>query len=543
MTERDETQQDAEPTDVSRRDFMNRVAVAGAGFVIVPRHVLGRGMQAPSDTLNIATVGVAGMGASNTGAVLSENIVAFCDVDFALLDTRIERWKNPPAPASAPAAQTPPRRPSRPPHEPTAAQLAANEKRPRANAADAMKRFVDVQLPKVQKYRDYREMLSKQKDIDAIMVATPDHMHAIIASAAMDLGKHVYVQKPLCWSVDEARHLAKRAKETKVVTQMGNQGHSRDEARLGYEYINSGAIGDVREIHVWTNRPLGFWPQGVPRPAPLPARLQDDPQAATRWRGPDVDARLAASLVGNYPVPDKLSWDLFLGVAPPVDYHPIYHPFNWRGWVDWGQGALGDMGAHLIDHPFWSLKLGYPTVIETRSTPFNRVCFPVATTTYYEFPARGSMPAVKLTWYDGGLTPAKPEEIGDEALNGEGGILYIGSKGKMLQDTYGAQPRLLPESRHKATPRPKQTLPRIPNEAHEMNWVDTIKGKQEISCPFEYASQLTEVMLLGIVSLRAGGKIHYDAASKRVTNKIPGRDADIDPNQFLGREYASGWTL
>jgi hypothetical protein len=204
------------------------------------------------------------------------------------------------------------------------------------------------------------------------------------------------------------------------------------------------------------------------------------------------------------------------------------------------------MGAHLIDHPFWSLKLGMPTVIETRSTPFNGASFPTATTTYYEFPARGALPPVKLTWYDGGLTPPKPDEIGDENLNGEGGIIYIGSKGKMMQETYGANPRLLPNAKQASTPRPKQVLPRIPHEAHEMNWVDTIKGLQEISSPFEYAAQLTEVMLLGIVSLRAGGKIHYDAANRRITNKVKSensRDGDIDPNQFLSREYRSGWAL
>ena len=293
-------------------------------------------------------------------------------------------------------------------------------------------------------------------------------------------------------------------------------------------------------MHVWTNRPLGYWPQGVPRPAPLPARLQDPATANARWRGPDVDARVAAALTGNYQPSDQLAWDLFLGVAPKVDYHPIYHPFNWRGWVDWGQGALGDMGAHLIDHPFWSLKLGFPTVIETKSTPFNGASYPLATSTYYEFPARGSMPAVKLTWYDGGLTPPKPAEIGDENLNGEGGILYIGSKGKMMQETYGLNPRLLPDAKHASTARPKQVLPRIPHEAHEMNWVDAIRGHQEISCPFDYAAQLTEVMLLGIVSLRAGGKIHYDAANRRITNKITSennRDGGVDPNQFLSREY------
>jgi predicted dehydrogenase len=543
---KDEKPQQAETGGKSRREFMSTTALTGAGLMIVPRHVLGRGMQAPSDTVNIATVGVSGMGSSNTNAVLSENIVAFCDVDFGLLEDRIERWKKqasapPPTPSAAPPQPNVRRR-----SDPTPAQLAANEKRPRPDQQANLKRFVDEQLPKIQKYRDYREMLAKQKDIDALIVATPDHMHAPIALAAMDAGKHVYVQKPLCWSVEEARQLAKKAKEKpKIVTQMGNQGHSRDEARLGYEYITSGAIGDVKEVHVWTNRPLGYWPQGVPRPAPLPAALQPGGNQANVWRGPQVERRLAAALAGNYPAPDQLSWDLFLGVAPKVEYHPIYHPFNWRGWVDWGQGALGDMGAHLIDHPFWSLKLGMPTVIETRSTPFNGVCYPTATTTYYEFPARGNMPAVKLTWYDGGLTPPKPEEWGDEPLNGEGGIIYIGTKGKMIQETYGLRPEILPASKHASTPRPKQTLPRIPHEAHEMNWVDAIKGKQEISSPFEYATQLTEVMLLGIVSLRAGGKIHYDAANRRVTNKVKmenSRDGDIDPNQFLSREYAEGWS-
>ena len=547
MTERDKAQPDAaEKAGVSRRDFVTRTAAAGAGLVIVPRHVLGRGFQAPSDTVNIATVGVSGMGFSNTSAVLTQNIVAFCDVDLGLVDARIEREKK--SMAAAAAAGAPQNRPNnRPRREPTPAQLAANEKRPRTNGPETMNKFLDERVAKVARYRDYREMLDKQKDIDAVIIATPDHMHAAIALAAMDAGKHVYVQKPLCWSVDEARRLAKKAKDNpKIVTQMGNQGHSRDEARLGYEYITSGAIGDVREVQVWTNRPLGYWPQGVPRPAPLPARLQDPATANSRWRGPDVDARTAAALLGSYTPPDGLAWDLFLGVAPPVEYHPIYHPFNWRGWVDWGQGALGDMGAHLIDHPFWSLKLGFPTVIETRSTPFNAASYPLATTTYYEFPARGSMPPVKLTWYDGGFTPPKPDEIGDENLNGEGGIIYIGSKGKMMQETYGLNPRLLPDSKHASTPRPKQVLPRIPHEAHEMNWVDAIRGQQEISSPLEYAAQLTEVMLLGIVSLRAGGKIHYDAANRKITNKITSennRDGATDPNQFLSRDYRTGWTL
>jgi predicted dehydrogenase len=317
----------------------------------------------------------------------------------------------------------------------------------------------------------------------------------------------------------------------KIVTQMGNQGHSTDGARTGYEWITSGAIGDIREIHVWTNRPLGYWPQGVPRPAPLPADASDRP---LEWNQKDINLRLAAAMAGNFPVPPGLDWNLFLGAGPVVEYHPIYHPFNWRGWVDWGQGPLGDMGAHLIDHPFWSLKLGMPTSIETVSTPFNGASYPSATMTHYQFAARGNMPAAKLTWYDGGFAPAKPEEMGDEKLNGEGGILYVGSKGKMLQDTYGLNPRFLPASMN--VPPPKQVLPRIPHEEHQMNWIETIKGKGEISAPFEYATQLTEVMLLGIVSLRAKTKIVYDGANMQITNAPAA-------NEFLGREHRAGFEL
>jgi predicted dehydrogenase len=346
----------------------------------------------------------------------------------------------------------------------------------------------------------------------------------------MDVGKHVYVQKPMCWSVHEARHLARKAAEKKVVTQMGNQGHSQDEARRGQDYLAAGAIGDITEVHVWTNRPLAFWPQGIPRPAAITGN------PPTNWNNSSITRRLAAAMVGDYPVPDALAWDLFLGVAPDVEYHPVYHPFNWRGWVDWGQGALGDMGAHLIDHPVWGLKLGLPTVIETTSTPFNRVCYPNATTTHYEFAARSGMPALKMVWYDGGLLPPKPEEIGEERLSGEGGILYVGTKGKMLQDTYGANPRLLPVDMHNSYGAPREQMARVPHQAHEMNWVNAIKGKDTISSPFSYAAHLTEVMLLGVASLRANAKLHYDGAAMRVTNN----DA---ANEFLTRTYRAGYSL
>jgi predicted dehydrogenase len=515
---------------VTRREFVSRTAAAGAAFTIVPRHVLGRGFQAPSDLVNVATVGFSGMGASNTRAVMSQNVVALCDVDLELLDGRLEQFAR--AAKEGPEQQRP-----RPPADaatPTfrdfgrsKAQLAANERWPDVDARATLVRFVEQQVPRLKKYQDYREMLEKQKDLDAIIVATPDHMHAVIASDAMEAGKHVYVQKPLCWSVHEARHLARKAKAKKVFAQMGNQRHSGDENRRAVEYIQGGAIGDVNEVHVWTNRPFGFWPQGVPRPAPLtidPAKLG--------WDERGLEQRLAAAMKGDFKVPSRLAWDLFLGVAPEVEYHPVYHPFNWRGWVDWGQGALGDMGAHLIDFPVWALDLELPTVVETESTPFNKLSYPEATTTYYEMPSKKG--TVKLTWYDGGLMPPDPPELEGGALNAGGGILYIGKKGKLLQD--GGFPRLLPLSRHNSYGAPKERLSRVPHEDHEMNWINSIKGKDQLSCDFEYAAHLTEIMLLGVAALRANSKLYYDGKNMRVTNTPAA-------NEFLTREYRKGYSL
>jgi predicted dehydrogenase len=502
---------------LSRRKFLADAAVTAAALTIVPRHVLGRGFIPPSDALNIAGIGVGGMGRNNLINLASQNIVALCDVDWGYAGKSLDRLDSDIDKLRARIDGTSPT-PNPPDFDRTKAQ---------ARLAAMLQ--LKAKVPRAKRYKDYRDLLEHQKDIDAVVVATPDHMHAPIALAAMDLGKHVYVQKPLCWSVEEARRLAQRARETKVATQMGNQGHSFDDARTAVEYIWAGAIGDVREVHIWTNRPLGFWPQGVPRPEPLKV-----PADSLKWNGPGVDARLAAALAGDYPVPEGLDWNLFLGVAPLVAYHPIYHPFNWRGWTDWGVGAIGDMGAHLIDHSMWALNLGLPTSVETVSTPFNGASYPHATMTFYDFPARGPMPPVRLIWYDGGLLPSRPEELGDEPLNKGGGALLVGSKGKLLHDTYGLNPRLLPKSLHDSFGAPPRKLPRIPGEEHEMNWVDAAKGKTQASSPFEYASRLTEVMLLGIVALRAGAKISYDAPNMRVTN-VPGA------NDYLSRTYRHSW--
>ncbi len=519
---------------ITRRKFVTTTAGAGAAFMIVPRHVLGRGFQAPSDMVNVACVGVSGMGSPNTRAVMSQNVVALCDCDLDLLDTTLGRWTK-----EAQAAPRP--RPEGPGEGDgdlingfrtfgmSKAQAAANARWAAQDSRANLQRFLEQQLPKVQKYQDYREMLEKQKDLDAVIVATPDHMHAVIASNAMDAGKHVYVQKPMTWSVHEARHLAKKAKEKPTLkAQQGNQRHSEDRNRRAVEYLQADAIGDVHEVHVWTNRPFGFWPQGVPRPAALPT---DGPQL--RWDDRGLTSRVAAAMKAEkFSKPDRLAWDLFLGVAPEVEYHPIYHPFNWRGWVDWGQGALGDMGAHLIDFPVWALDLGLPTTIETESTPFNGASYPDATTTHYEMPSTKGV--VKLTWYDGGLMPPDPPELEGGTLNPGGGILYVGKKGKLLQD--GGMPRLLPASVHNSYGVPKERLSRVPHEEHEMNWINAIKGTDTLSSDFEYGAHLTEIMLLGVAALRAKSKLHYDAAAMRVTN-------NDNANQFLTREYRKGYSL
>jgi predicted dehydrogenase len=539
---------------VSRREFVTAAAASAAAFMIVPRHVLGRGFQAPSDLVHVAVVGINGQGAINARALMSQNIVAICDCDLALLDARLQAWKTAADRLAAPATQEPgaatggrgsggrgqgvgaggraggPSPSGWRDFETSKSQLAADARWPATDQNADLRRFVTEQLPRLKTYQDYREMFEKQSDIDAVVIATPDHMHAPIASAAMALGKHIYVQKPMCWSVAEARHLASQAAEKNVVAVMGNQNHSRDSVRRGVELIQSGAIGDVREVHVWTNRPLAYWPQGIPRPAAMAGDT-----SRLNWNNQNVMRRLAAAMNGSYPVPPTLSWDLFLGCAPPVEYHPLYHPFNWRGWVDWGQGALGDMGAHLIDLPHWALKLGLPTTIQTISTPFNDVCYPTATTTYYEFPARRGFPAVKLTWYDGGFMPSFPHELGEERLDPNGGILYVGSKGKMLQQPY--VPRLLPMSRHNGFKPPKEKIARIPHQDHEMNWINTIRGRDQLSCDFGDAARLTEIMLLGIVSLRArNAKLVYDGRTMRITNHA-------DANQYLTREYRAGFGL
>jgi predicted dehydrogenase len=504
---------------VTRRDFVAGAGRAALGAMVIPRHVLGRGFQAPSDTLNVAIVGAGGMGMSNAEALGSENIVAVCDVDFAYVGRALTGRE-------------------------------ASQGRPRPEGIRVQEQFA-----KAKRYADWRELLDKQKDLDALVIATPDHLHAVIAKGAMQSGKHVYVQKPLTYSVHEARVLrALSLKNPKLATQMGNQGHSREGALLVNEWVQAGIIGPVREVHVWTNRPVGYWPQGVPRPLNAPV-------TNTGWGQGRLNQMLASGM-GSIPVPEGLRWDLYLGpVAEDIPYHPIYHPFNWRGWTDFGVGALGDMGAHLMDHPYWALGLEYPTSIEATSTPWGTtpqapldpmapgntpagrsrsklVSYPVATTVHYQFPARGEQPPVKMTWCDGGLYPPRPDLLPDDVtLKSEGGVIYYGDKGVLLHDTYGDNPRLYPQAlMEQAAAVPKRF--KRPEGTHEMNWVDTAKGKATASCPFEYAARLTESMLLGIVALRAGQgrKLNYDGANMKFPNQA-------DADQYLTRDYRQGWAV
>jgi predicted dehydrogenase len=460
---------DHEPTaSLPRRVFLASAAAVTAGFTIVPRHVLGgQGTPAPSDKLNIAGVGVGGMGKSNLRRCETENIVALCDVDSGKADEVFKKY------------------------------------------------------PDAARYKDFRVMLDERKDIDAVIVATPDHTHAMIAMAALERKKHVYVQKPLTHSVYEARLLTETARKHGVATQMGNQGHSGEGARLLCEWVWDGAIGHIREAHAWTNRPV--WPQGVEveRPTETPE------------------------------VPPGLEWDLWIGPARPRPYHPTYHPAKWRAWWDFGTGSLGDMGCHIVDPLFWALKLKYPVSVEAsisrywhaffvETQPKNET-YPRSSIVRFKFPAREKMPEVDLTWWDGGLMPPRPAGLEPDRRMGneDGGILLIGDKGAIMAGCYGESPRLVPESKMKKYKRPRKTLERIPegSDGHEQDWIRACKGGKPASSNFEYSGPLSETVLMGNLAVRFPGRLLlWNGAAMEVTN-------DKDANAYVRREYREGWHL
>ena len=470
----------------SRRKFLRNASLAAAGYFIVPRHVLGKGFVAPSDKLNIAGIGAGGKGESDLASFAKNpnvNIVALVDVDDR-------------------------------------------------QAVKSRQNF-----PKAKYYKDFREMLAKEKNnIDACSISTPDHTHAVATLAAMQLGKHVYTQKPLTHDIYEARILAQAAKKYKVVTQMGNQGGSGDGVRRMKELYDAGLIGDIVEAQAWTNRPI--WPQGIAKPT------------------------------GNYSVPSELDWNLWLGTAPKEDYNPAYLPFNWRGWWNYGTGALGDMACHIMDPIYRILPIDYPSSAECSianqyapgmNQPANYIdSCPVASIIHLEYPRKDKKGTLKVSWYDGGLLPKRPDELApeEEFGNWDGGVLFIGPKGKLLADCYGANPRLLPLSKNDSAKAVKETIKRVP-EGHYLQWVNACMagyGKGETSSNFEYAGPFTESILMGNLAIRSAlyqdpsvsgwgknsftgrKKLLWDAKNMKVTNFD-------EANQFVKREYRDGWSL
>lgn len=422
---------------VSRRRFLRHasLATAAVGFpAILTRAAVQspyRNLAKPDRKLRIAHVGLGGKGAVDVAGCASEDLVAFCDVDFERGKKVLEQYSSTP------------------------------------------------------RYRDFRQMLEERhREIDAVVVTTPDHMHFPIALMAIERGKHVYVQKPLTHTIGEARALKQAAARAGVVTQMGNQGHANDGTRILKEWIDAGVIGPVREVHCWTNRPV--WPQGIELPLPDPT------------------------------IPPTIDWNLWLGVAPERPFSSKIAPFNWRGFWDYGCGALGDMGCHSLDAAFWALNLRGSVRVSAVSAGATPVIAPSWSIVTYEFPARGSLPACKVVWYDGGKLPPVPEELGPGGKLNTGGVIYVGDKGKIMDTSdLGASPRLLPEARmQEFTARPPKILRRVPGGDPYREWIDACKGLGPApgSNIVDHSADLTEMVLLGNVAIRAGKPITWDAA-------------------------------
>jgi predicted dehydrogenase len=446
---------------LTRRDFVKRgtvVAGASATATIVSRHVLGGARHiAPSEKMNIAGVGIGGMGAGNLRNLESENIVALCDVD--------EKY-----------------------------------------AAATVKRY-----PGAKFYVDYRKMLDKQKDIDGVVIATPDHTHAVISMASMRAGKHVYCQKPLTHDVYEARVLARTAKETGVATQMGIQGHSGEGIRLICEWIWAGLIGEVREVDAWCS--LTYYPWG-------------HASWSSNWSQRPKDTP---------PVPPGLDWDLWIGPAPMRPYHRAYHPRTWRCWWDFGSGMMGDRGVHTFDPIFWALKLTVPTSIDATSCGNTKEVHPLSAIVTFHFPAREGMPPLKLTWYEG-TRPPRPAELEDgRKMPAEGGVLFKGTQGTIMCGVTGDSPRIIPEEKMQESKLPEKTIPRV-GAPHEVDWVRACKTGERAGADFSYSGPLTEACCLGNVAQRMDTRIEWDTEKLRVTN-LP------EANQHVRTEYRKGWEL
>lgn len=451
-----------------RRTFLKNAGLLAAGVAALrPLARASARTVSPNEKLNVAVIGFGGVGGSNISNCSDENIVAMCDLDLK-------------------------------------------------RCAGTIKKF-----PKAELFTDFRKMLEKRKDIDGVIIATPDHSHAFIGMACMREGKHVYIQKPIAHSVFEARRLTEGAREFKVVSQMGNQGHSGEGIRQICEWIDAGIIGEVREAHAWTNRPI--WPQSSDMERPK----------------------------GEATPPEGMDWDRWCGPAPLRPFNAAYHPGKWRAWCDFGTGALGDMGCHIIDPIFQALKLLYPTSVEgnvsTSYAEFGKKsvakneCFPRSTIARLRFPARGALPPVELTWWDGGLMPSRPVELEDDMPFGDsdGGCLFVGTKGKIVCGCYGSKPRLLDADQRNFVKTLAKTIPRIPGNTsgHEKDWIRACKGGVAACSNFDYSGPLSEMVLMGNLAIRfPDRKLLWDGEKMQVTN-------DKAANAFVHRQYREGYTL
>jgi predicted dehydrogenase len=485
---------------MNRRNFVKNTAASGLALTVIPSFaVSGLGHVPPSDRLNIAGIGIGGKGKANLKNMVGQNIIALCDVDF-----------------------------------------------------DYAKPVFDA-YPAAKKYQDFRKMFDEQKDIDAVVIATPDHTHALAASAALELGKHVYLQKPLTHSVWESRYLTNLAKKAGVVTQMGNEGHSSDTVYEVAEVVQSGCLGTIREAHVWTNRPI--WRQGMPKPDKV------------------------------VKIPRTLDWDLFIGPARMRGYNPEYHPWIWRGWWDFGTGALGDMGCHLLDVPNFALQLGQPFAFQASSSLVNTESAPVASKVSYKFPARENLPylalpELEMTWYDGGLMPARPYDLPNDApMKPGGGFMFVGSEATLIAESYGANWKTYKNGKE-FQPQTKVDLGRIPDHPlgggrHEMNFVECCKTGSAPSSNFGYAGPFNEMVVMGNLAVRLQSlqkTLMWDSENMKVTNigesenirtaKLSPFSSDIVTrnverealswveqnalemsNEWIRHEYHNGWTL
>jgi predicted dehydrogenase len=463
----------------SRRRFLRQAGAGAVGMTILPRYVLGgQGVTPPSRKLNVAVVGAGGQGMVDLRNLLQESdvqIIAIADVaeveDYSATYFRVPGGRGP-----------------------------------------GLKRIREVysnnpatkDYPEARVYVDFRKMLDAEKEIDAVLVATPDHTHAVAAMAVIQRKKHLYIEKPMARTIWEVRKLTEAAREAGVVTQMGQQGHAGEGIRLTYEWIRDGAIGPVREVHAWT-------------------------------AGANISSCDKKDLQTAYPVPEGLDWDLWLGPVKHRPYHPSYAPYGWRQYWDFGTGRIADMGCHHIDPAFFALDLGYPEWVQARSAWANPAERPLAGIVQYQFPARGDMPPVKLTWWDG-LIPPRPDDLepGRDLTGGGNGTLFVGDKGKIMCPGWAGTPRLIPETKMREYQRPAKTLPRVGGIYRD--WINACKEGKKASSDFSYSGPFTEVILLGVVAMRTEQKLYWDGPDMKATNYA-------NAEQYVIPKYENGWTL